>query len=200
MMSETIAADTVTTPAPAAAPRTTVSDLPPEALKERLERERSAAQAALLKDLGVASTDELKAAVEAARAAAESRKTEAEKQAALIAERDGLVKRVQSFGEALTAHANATLSALSDSQKAAVVSLAGDDPAAQLKAISALRPTWASEVPAPQGATVPAAAAPQTVTPTTPNRKQEYESLKAKNPFAASSYLAQHRKEIFPEA
>jgi hypothetical protein len=195
MMSEETVTEPVTAPV-----RPAVSDLPPEALKERLERERASAQSALLKDLGVTSTDELRAAIEVARAAAEAKRTEAEKQAALIAERDALTVKVRSFGEAVTAHANATLSALSDSQRAAVMALAGDDPAAQLKAVSALRSTWTVEVPAPRGETVPAATAPAATVPTVPDRKQEYESLKTRNPFAAATFLAAHRREIYPEA
>lgn len=86
----------------------------------------------------------------------------------------------------ITSTAKAALSGLTDAQRTAVTAIAGDDPALQLRAVEALRPTWAA---APPKDTAPAPSSPKDVVSTTSNDpRTTWESLKNKNPVLAARF------------
>jgi len=118
-----------------------------EQLKERLDETRAKAArdtlAGVAKDLGV-SVDEAKAIIAKAKAAEDANKSDVER---LTAEKAALAARAAELDEykgAVEIRAKAELGLLSEDQRNAVLSLAGEHPAKQLKAIETLRPTWQS--------------------------------------------------------
>lgn len=190
-------------------PVTTVADLPPEALKQRLDavRDRAAsdARAALLAEIGVTDASEAKRLMAEAQAAADAQKSELEKLTDRANAMSVQLSKAEQAGVALKAYADAELAALSEERSAAVREVAGDDPAAQLRALVAMRKTWApakpeaTEEPTPQQAPVkPASTTPTTGGPpeagaTTPiNHRERFLQLKAKNPYLAAEYLNAH--------
>lgn len=197
------------TPPPAATATGAPVGITSDQLRDRLAEERTKAEAKFLKDLGFEKADDLKALVKNAKAADDANKSEAEKLRARVGELEPAAKRVADLEAVVKARAESELASISEAQRAAVAAIAGEDPAAQLRAITALRPTWATSTAA-HGATAPAAAPPPATTappnaaptpaPTTSptNHKAVYESLKQSNPIAASQYLMRHRLEIYP--
>lgn len=188
--------------APTAKPDATVTAKPdastdpegkPPWLDDRLARAREAAKKEAWKELGFESPEDAKKAAEDAKAAREAKKTEAQKRAeaetALAAEK----ARVAEMTAALGAQAEAEMQKLTDSQRDAVKKVAGDDPAAQLKSIVALRPTWGepaapAAIPAVQD-TAPGRTAPSgkdEISP--PDPKAVWASLKESNPILAARY------------
>lgn len=173
-------------PPPAAASATTPpavtppQERDPNWLNERIAKAKTSTEKSLLRELGVDSLDDAKKAITALQAQRDAEKTASEKAAeyetALKAER----ARIASLTEAVAAHANAQLAALTDEQRAAVTAIAGEDPAAQLKTLEALRPTWKQAAPAtqvasatqvatpPAGAPPPAGATPPATPPVPP--------------------------------
>lgn len=175
------------TPKPAQAPGEDPSWIAP-----RLERERKS----WLKELGAESLDSAKKAIEAARAAEEAAKSDAQRRGELETTLRQEREAKEKMAEALGTYAKAQMGALTEAQRNAVAAVAGDDPAKQLTTIEALRPTWASaaapaapaEPPAPKN-TAPAPAAPKDGAPAAPpDAKAVYEALKASNPVLASRY------------
>lgn len=204
-MSEEVAppAAPVPSPAPVAAPAAPVaSNEEPHWLKPRLERAAEAERARILADLGVDDPKVAKAAIEAAKKAAEEQKTVAEK----AAEAASLARSAQKEAERLrgiaTEHAARMIAVLTAEQQAAVKALAGEDPAEQLKAIGVLGPTWAKEAAAarPPATTAPAATAPaEGGTTSPPDHKAIYTQLQSRNPFEAAAYGLEHIAEVFPQ-
>lgn len=213
------------TDTPAAAPALIPPAAPPPApdagaqqdpnwLAPRLEQAKRAAETAVLAQLGVKDAAEAKAALDAYKAAQDAAKTEAERVAARIAEGDAAKARAAILETAVGTHADSELAKLDDAKRAAVVAIAGDDKAAQLRAIAALAPTWAAAVAATPAAVTPPAAPPAAATtahpPTAPapaattqtdvDHKAVFEGLvKAGKGVAASRYLNAHAREIYPE-
>lgn len=198
---------------PAEKPPTAVGDLPDEALRQRLQRERekgaAEARAAQLKSLGVENEDELKAALKDRQERLDAEKSQADKLADITARHAETSKRAQRYETIIKARATAELADLTDEQRAAVESLAGDDPAETLKAITALRPTWgkpatkddaADEKPKPPPVdTAPSRnSAPNDDNTSPPDHKAVWEAMKAKNPIAAAGYYNSHKQQIFP--
>jgi hypothetical protein len=145
----------------------------------------------LLKSLGVSSLEEAQKAIAEATAKREAEKSETQKRVELEASLKAQSEILQSQTQALKAFADEQMKSLSDAQRAAVIDLAGDEPAKQIKALTTLRPTWA------------APAAPETVTNTAPppgapkpvgtNAAQStdmdtYKSLKEINPILAARF------------
>lgn len=154
---------------PAAKPKYEVDYDPnnPPWLNERLERERKNAakeaesnvRKALLAELGVDDPEVVKKLATEEKKRAEAQKSLEQKVAEReqkLAEQDAKLKRYQ---EATSALASEQLAALSEDRKAAVLKLAGDDPARQIETIAALRPTWGSSQPATQQSTTQTQAA-----------------------------------------
>jgi hypothetical protein len=193
--------------APVVPPTVTVADLPPEALRQRLEQAAHAAQTKLLADLGIADVAEAKAAIAAQRAAAEAQKTDAEKLAALNL-------RVTAQESALTVAVSQAAKNITAEQKAAVDAIAGTDSVTWLRTYAALAPTWggapvpvvpvAPAAPAAPAApiitsTAPAAPAPAPTNQTSPaDHATVYASLKS-NPFAAAAYLEKYGSACYPK-
>lgn len=200
-------------PAPAAQP-----DAPPPGdpnwLAPRLEQAKRTAENAILAQIGVKDAAEAKAALDAHKAALDAAKTEAERVAARIAEGDAAKARAAILETAVGTHADSELAKLDDAKRAAVVAIAGDDKAAQLRAIAALAPTWGASVATPPAAVTPPAAPPAAATTAHPpnapapaatsqsevDHKAVFDGLvKAGKGAAASRYLNAHAREIYPE-
>lgn len=153
-------------------------------------------------EYGGASAEEVKAALALAKAAEEAKKSDAEKLATATAEAAAVKARASALEAALKGHADRELASLSDAQRAAVVALAGDDPAKVIPAINTLRPTWLVESApkAPPGNTAPmpgTAPAPGSPSPAV-DHKAKLAALEA-NPYAHADYLTRHRREIYPD-
>jgi hypothetical protein len=146
---------------PETAPETQKNSKEPDWLPARLEQARRS----ILKDLGVDDVEAAKAAITAAKAADEQKKSEAQKAAEFATLNKTLQASLDATTQALGTYAKAQMAGLSDAQRAAVAAVAGDDAAKQLSTIDALRPTWASAA-APAATATPSAP----VTDTAPNR------------------------------
>lgn len=177
-------------------------------LNERLAR----AKAAYAKQLGLSGEPEQDAARLAKLAELErSQLTEAErvqvelaKLATVTAERDQLASAVQ-------IRATHEMAGLTETQRAAVTAIAGDNPAAQLNAITALAPTWAAQnsaapaAPAPTPAVAPPTttvappASPGAPVPSTTSHLATHRSLLASNPIHAAHYYERHYEAIKAE-
>lgn len=202
------AAPAVVTPPAAPPPADPKSiTLTGEQLAERLDRARRDQ----LKQLGAENVDDVKKALDALKAKQELEKTEAQRNADKLVELDKLKARATLLEETTKGRASREFALLTDSQKAAVIAIAGEDYAAQLRAIDVLSPTWAAltppapEVVVPPVATTPATTAPPRAAPadnaqTQATPKEQYARLKATNPVAAVAYLNLHAKEIYPSA
>lgn len=170
-------------------------------IKPRLEREAAAAEARILKSLGVSSVDEAKAKFADAQKVLDAQLSEQERQNKRLAELEPTAARVGALEATVREYADRELAGLTDLQRASVASLAGDDPAKILKALEVLRPTWAAakppEAPQQKPDTTSAAA------PTPPAAKREHVDHKAvfaelqkSNPFAAAQYIQRHARAI----
>ena len=193
----------------------------PSWLNARLERAKAAAMNDIARMLGVDNLDKAKAQLEAARKLEDERKTELQRLTERTVALEAAAKRAEQLEGVLSQRAEVELSTLTDAQRAAVTSLAGDDKAAQLRAITALRPTWqaaaaaaaAAAPTAPTAAPTPAAAprvAPASTSAATSHpasttaaqlvdHRAEYDRLRAQNPVFAAHYLAAYRTEIYPQ-
>ncbi len=173
----------------------------PAWLPGRLQREREAAQRALLTDLGVPDL-----------ATARARMAEAANAATASA-------RSATLEQTIRQRVDVELAGLTDAQRTAVTAIAGTDPARLLSTIDQLRPTWgAPQTPAaaaPQPAAAPAAApAPAPAAPppadtapgrtapggtppaTAPTFTAQYQALVKENPFAAAAFYQKHGRLI----
>lgn len=179
-------------------------------LPERLKRAEESARAAVLKELGITDPAQAKAALDAAKAAEEAQKTQAQKDAERIATLTQSSSRLAEAEAVAKARADYEMAKLTEVQKAAVAGLAGEDPISQLRAITALAPTWGQQAaPAPAAPSAPAApvipassttagAAPAPATISGTDHKGRLAELQKTNPVAAAHYLAAHTKEIYP--
>ena len=120
-------------------------------LKERLDETRSAAESKIAKELGV-TVAEAKIILAAHKAKEDASKSDVER---LTAEREALKAQTAELAEyraAVEVRASAELQGLTEAQRAAVVALAGDHPAKQLKTIETLRPSWQAVAQAQEAA------------------------------------------------
>lgn len=203
--------------APAAAP-TEPDQSPPAAtqqapdwLPERLARAAEQERQKLLSELGVDDPEMAKAAIAAAKEAAEKEKTTQQR----LGETSEQLKKHKTEAERLLSvtkeWAARQMVGLTDEQRAAVEKLAGEDPAKQLEAITALTPTWAAAGPGPKAPAEPKPPTPATGTappPTAPagtdpgsppDHKAIHAELQKTNPFLAAEYAQQHVREVFAE-
>lgn len=207
----TVPAQAATPATPEAKPHVPTSALPEEALSARLEAAKRTGQSELLKSLGVSDPAQLKSALDALKIAEDAKKTDAEKLAALLAEKQANETRLGEYAKAIDAVWSAESAKLTAEQVAAVTAVAGDDPARRMQILAAFRPTWTATVqpqqasaapttvPLPTPATTaPAPTAPTpTVTNSTVDHAAEWGRLKEVNPIAAAHYLEQHSRAIF---
>lgn len=215
-------APTATPPQPAPAQPAGSQDPEPGWLNERLKRAEASAQARLLQQLGVAKLEDAQSVLAAHKSAEDAKKSDAEKFAATSAELERAKARAQQLEESTKTWATAEMAKLDAAKQGAVTAIAGDDPAAQLKAIAALAPTWgqpaapaaaaqstaaagATGAAATQQAAAPATSAPpanapdgNTPTQSPVDHKAVYERLTRENPWQANIYARDHAREIFP--
>jgi hypothetical protein len=176
--------------------------------KERLERAKQSEREALLAELGVKDAKKAKADLEAAEKAREEAKTVADK----LTDAASKLTRTETEAERLRGitkeWAARQMMGLTPEQQAAVKVIAGDDAAEQLKAITALTPTWAKAtgaaatppLPTPATGTAPPPNAPAgTQSTSQPNHKEVHAALLKTNPFAAADYALAHLGDVFPE-
>lgn len=188
------------TPPPAAAKPGEEEE--PAWLPKRLEQAQRAAQTALLKELGIDSSDAAKAQLAELKELKQAQLSDQEKMEQRLAELEPAAARTQALEESLAGYAERELSALTEAQQTAVKGLAGDDPAKVLSTIESLRPTWAQaapetpskpEEPPPAPATTGhAGGPPATGKQSPPDLAAEYARLRKENPFAAAQLLKEH--------
>lgn len=189
----------VVSPAPVAPP---IQDGDPAWLPKRLEQAKNSAIADALKLAGFSSIEDAQAAAAELKAIKEAALSDHER---AQRERDELktkADRAAALEQSVNLYATRELSALTETQQAAVKALAGDDPARVLTTIEQLRPTWAALPVAPVAPVPPVTTAPPHGPPssghTSPvDYRAEYTRLKSINPFAAADLLARHSAEIF---
>lgn len=201
-------------PAPVAAPvATAVSSADPNWLRERLDRNTESVRRQVLADLGVTDVAAARAAIDAARIAADANKS-AEQRALEASQRASAAQtEAERLGAVAREHAARMMAVLTPAQQQAVRDLSPDtDPAGQLRAIGILGPTWAAsaqplpqssqqaaETPHPAASTAPApSAAPAPNAPTSPpDHRTNYMTLRQTNPFAAAAYGLEHSAEVY---
>lgn len=122
----------------------------PAWLGKRLERAKKegekaaldSAKKAILAELGIEDPDAVKKIVADQKKRDDERKSVEQRLAEKEAAEKKISEELAQYRDAVKVHATEQLSALNDEQKSAVVALAGEDPARQIKTIAALRPTW----------------------------------------------------------
>lgn len=193
---------------PAAAPSTATQDAnDPFWLNERLAR--TARQT--LKAAGIdvpKNADPLEVAKEAAKKSEErkgERKRLREEAAAAKAEAEQIKSQYSAAEDVLKSFAAIEMAKLGEAQQAMVKTIAKDNYAEQLKAISLLRtqpvaaPEAAKPLPAP-ASTSPAASAPAPGGTAAPeDHLATYRQLKETNPLLAAQYLDWNLSKIFPD-
>lgn len=199
--------------APHAPPPEPVVTMTPATLKARLEEESAAA----LRRLGFKDEADAKAAIAARAAEAEAKKGAEQRAVEARAAAEAATAETRSHLEVIREHAGRQMMALTDEQQKAVKDIAGDNPALQLKSITALMPTWAKKEAAddaaraaakaaaaanaaPQGGTAPPPNAPSGAPATGPvDHKARHAQLKKTNPVAAAAYLRANQDAIYPD-
>jgi hypothetical protein len=188
---------------PAVAPP---EDQNPGWLAARLDQAKRTA----LAELGITDPEKAKKLLADAAKAEDEAKTQGQKLGETSKALEALQAENARQTEILKSHTATQMAALTPERQAAVRALAPDtDPAGQLRTIGVLAATWAATPPVapppvappvtPPGGTAPPPNAPPpngTVSP--PDRKAEYEALKAKNPHAAAVFLNTHADAIYP--
>lgn len=194
------AATAIDLPAPGQKPAPSVPEkdkAEPDWLAARLDQ----AKRSVLKELGIDSVDVGKKAVDAAKAADEAKKTNEQKLAEFEASNRTLKASAEAMAQTLGVMAKAQMAALDDSKRAAVQSVAGDDPAKQLSTIEALKPTWAqaaanAATQAPVIDTTAAKSAPSSgASASPPDPRVVYAELDKVNPILAARYA--HQNGVF---
>lgn len=200
---------------PAAPTEPKVGD--PDWLNGRLAQAKTNAaaeeRAKVLAELGVTNADEAKTAIAAAKTAADANKSAEQRAAELKTKLDGETAKIAEQSKVIAEIAGRQMMSLTAEQSAAVKAIAGDDAGAQLRAISALQPTWiapataaataaaATTTTAPVVATAPNTApghtAPNGATASPPNHRAAYEATQKTNPFAAAEYGLRHSGDVY---
>lgn len=163
--------------------------LPAAALKDRLERAEHAAVSRLFKELGVSDANAVKAALDAARAAEESKKSEAQRATELAAQAATAAAELSRYRDTVRARSDRELSALTEAQRLTVTKLAGEDPARVLDTIDTLKPTWAvgeQSTRAPAPIAPPISTVAVTTKPVGTDSKRLYPELETYEALVAS--------------
>ena len=186
----------------------------PKWVAARLEQAKRSAAADVLRTIGAETPEAAADAVKRARAAAEAEKTAAQQAAEAQARAATLQKERDDLHTTVGTYATAQLSALTAEQRAAVTAIAGDNPAAQLRTIAALRPTWTMVAPpapvaapaappapvappAPPANTAPQAGAPPAgAPPAVTDHLAVLKGLESTNPIRAARYRTTYAGEI----
>lgn len=194
-------------PAPPAAPSPPAPDQEPGWLKGRLEREQETTRKAILTELGVPDVKDGKAAIAELKKRQDAEKTDLEKKDGRIKELEPQAARAVELEKTVKARADVEFAALTDEQKAAVKSLAGDDPAKVLTAIDTLKPTWKAPAAPPTPGAPPPKPAPATTSGANPppapanpppaiDHLAVFEDLQKKNPMQAAHYAEHYGAQI----
>lgn len=186
----------------------------PKWVAARLEQAKRVAATEVLRSIGAETPEQAKAAVERAKAAADAEKSAADKAAEATARAALLQKERDDLHSTVGVYAAAQLSALTAEQRAAVVALAGDSPAAQLRTLDALRPTWTAALPAgnapppvapapvaaplaaPANTAPPQGAPPAGAPPAQVDHLAVLKTLETTNPIRAARYRTTYASEI----
>lgn len=174
---------------------------PPMSVADEIAKARIDAQKALLAQLGVQDVSEVESALKLLKEKQDAEKTETEKLREQASRAAVLEQQTRTQAEALKAYAESSMAALSESQKKAVLDIAGADPVAQLRAVSALRGTWSQPAVSQTNAAAPANTLPSTAAPPpasvgSPNHLQAWRELQKKNPIVAASYRLKFGEQI----
>ena len=120
-------------------------EMTPAQLKARLDEERDkaakAAEEKFAKDLGISLADAKKLIADA-KAKDDAQKSEVQKLTEALAAERARLAEFESNKAIVEGRASIEFAALTEAQRAAVQSIAGDDAAKRLKTIDALKPTW----------------------------------------------------------
>ena len=209
MSDETATTAETTETIPAAAPSASGTEtddkitLTQQRLNERIARAKRSAIEDALKEFGVGSIDDAKAAIAKARELEEAKKSEIEKFSERVKALEPEAKRAAELTARLAKYADAELAKLTEAQRDAVLAIAGEDKARALETIEALRPTWSAPVAAPSTAlpapakTTASGAAPAATTTPTVDHKAVYEALKKEHPMKAARYGLLHAADIY---
>lgn len=199
------------TPAAPDKPRVQAADLPPEALKARLDAAKETARREMLAELGVSDPKDVKAALAELKKRQDAERSEVERLTAQTKELEGKASRADTYAAVIAGRASAELAALDEKARGFVTAEAGDDPARQLATIDRMRASGllSSTPPAPAPAAAPAAPPKPADTAPRPNAPPEagsvakadiratYDRLQAENPFAAASFALAHAGDLF---
>lgn len=202
-----VVAPVVTVAAEVPKPLVQASSLPEEALSKRLEQAKKTGKTELLTELGVASTEELQAAIAAHKATVEAQKTAEQKAIERETALNDLNRRFSEYQAAIDSTWAAESAKLTPEQLEAVTTVAGENAAARIRALNALRNTWGvpaaprAETPAaPPANTSPVSKAPAPAgTQSLNDPKAIHAELLKVNPIAAARYADAHSREIFPD-
>jgi hypothetical protein len=96
--------------------------------------------------------------------------------------------RVADLEAAVTSTVKSRMATLTDAQRSAVVAVAGDDPARQLKTIEALAATWTATTAPRDSAPGPSMPRDGAVVGSAPTSRETFEQLRASNPVLAARY------------
>jgi len=206
------------------APPTSPQSVDPVWFNGRMEQKaRSTLKEAAAK-LGVGSIEEAAAIIAKAKVAEEASKTKQQKDAEERAALEVRARRADELEVIAKQHAAAELAKLTPQQQAYVTKRAGEDSAKILSEIDDLNLLLASmprqatpvEVPASAAQAAPATAAskppmpapantssppatPPATPPSAPNHLEVFERLRISNPFAATTYLEKHQRNIYAQ-
>lgn len=200
-MTESNVTDPPVAPAqPVAAPPPEQPLLNSQQLNDRIAQAKRSEREAVLRELGVSSPDEVKAALAAKKAADDANKSAAEKAADLARQLEASTSKAAALELAVKERASLELASLTDAQRAAVQAVAGDDAASQLRAIDKLKPTWAAApkpLPAPASTSAAPAAPPSKDAPAADvDHSAVYDALKKSNPMMAADYQDRYGAQI----
>lgn len=203
-MSEVVAEQAVqeTKAAPAIEAKTEAKQDEQAWLKPRLEQAQRSAETGILKRFGVEKPEDLEAKLARLAELEKSQLSEQERVSLEMAELRAKAERAKALEESIGMVASREVSGLNELQKAAVLALAGTDPAAQLRTIESLRPTWAAmQVSAPAQVIPPAQTSAAPSQPASAqlsqiDHKARFAELQKTNPFAAAAYAQKHASQL----
>jgi len=196
-------------PAPAVPPNPVqAADLPPAALKERLDQVRSKAAADVLSELGGAKIDDIKAKLVRLQELEDATLSDRERSEKQIADLRVQAAEAERYRKLFGEQTAVELAALSEEQRAAVQAYAGEDPVEQHRmirafhmasgAVAPVAGTPASEVApsfVPPATTVPAGTAPSPASGLK-TKAEEWAELRERDPIAGQLFHQQHAREI----
>jgi len=195
-------------PAPAAAPNPVqAADLPPQALKDRLDHTRSKAEADLLARLGGGKAEDIAAKLKRLQEMEDASLSERERTEKQIAELRVEAAEAGRYRKMFGEQTAVELAALSEEQRAAVQAYAGEDPVEQHRMIRAFHMAagGAPVAGTPAAGVVPPPVQPATTVPagTAPapasglkTKAEEWDDLRKRDPIAGQLFHQLHAREI----